>query len=192
MSRDGLVTVRLWGALGEEFGHEHRFAIATPMEAIAALDANYPNFRRAMIKYNRYYIRADEDFRDANAVNFPVSREVDIVPHVEGQGPLVPAIAAAMVTTFGITTTTATILTYVLLTGLMIGVSLLLTPKPKKNTNNREEKKESNAFSGTDNVVGQGIPVPLVYGHCFVGSVVISVGIETADQIVSPNTALPI
>lgn len=181
---DGLVKVRLWGALGEKFGHEHEFAIRTPIEAIAALDCNYPGFRREFIKFNRYYIVADEGLRDSNSMLFPVSREVDIAPHVEGQGPLAPIIAAAVASTFAISTTAATIITGVVITALMIGVSLLLTPKPKKPTNKNHDKIESNAFSGPDNLVGQGAAIPLIYGRCFVGSVVISVGIETSDQVI--------
>jgi len=179
---DGLVTVRLWGVLGEEFGHEHHFAIGTPLEAIAALDCNYPGFRRALVRHDRYYVCADQDLRNADSVKFPVSREVDIVPAVEGQWLVVPAIVAALGFTAGTTAfTVATIVTGVLLSALLVGVSLLLTPKPKKALNGSDERKESNAFGGPDNIVGQGASIPIIYGRCFVGSVVVAIGIETSD-----------
>lgn len=179
---EGLVTVRLWGSLGQKFGHEHHFAIRTPLEAFAALDANYPGFRREMIKFDRYFVRSDGDLRDSNEIRFPVSRELDICPAVEGDGPFVPMIAAAVVSYTGMTLTMATVLTYVVITALMIGVALLLAPKPKKQTD--KQKDESNALSGPDNIVGQGAAVPIIYGRNFVGSVIISIGIETSDQAI--------
>ena len=179
-----LVTVRLWGPLGDEFGREHAFAIRTPVEALAALDANYPGFRRAMIKYDRYYIAADQELRNQETVYFPVSREVDIVPAVQGDWFAVPAIVTAIGFTAGTTAfTIASIAVGLLLSALLIGVSLLLTPKPKK-TNQDDERKESNAFSSPDNTVGQGAAIPIVYGRVFCGSVVVSVGIETSDQAI--------
>lgn len=180
---DGLVAVRLYGALADQFAAEHRFAIRSPVEAISALEANHPGFRKAFVQYRRYYVRADGDWRTNEAATFPVSREIDIVPAVEGDSFVVPALAGVLASSLGIGATTATILSGVLVLGLLVGVSLLLSPKPKKDTSDKD-KKESNAFSGPDNIVGQGAAVPLVYGHCLVGSVVIAIGIETSDQAI--------
>jgi predicted phage tail protein len=180
---DGLVKVRLWGTLGDQFGHEHEFAIRTPLQAISALEANYPTFRKEFVKHSRYYFVADEGLRDAQSIHFPVSKEVDIAPHVEGEAFVAVPVIAALSVYVG--TTAATIITYAVITALMIGVSLLLTPKPKKATNKKDNKDlESNVFAGPDNLVGQGGAIPLIYGRCFVGSVVISVGIETSDQVI--------
>lgn len=183
---EGLVTVRLHGQLGQEFGPEHHFAITTPLEAIRALDVNYPGFRRAFIQAERYYIRVDGDWRADEAITFPCSREIDIIPDVAGQAFIGAALIGAIIPTLA-GTLTATILGSLLVTGLLLGVSLLLTPKPKKNTARDKDKIESNQFSGPDNLVGQGAAVPVVYGRCFVGSVVISVGIETGD-VALPST----
>jgi predicted phage tail protein len=185
---DGLVKVRLWGTLGDQFGHEHEFMIRTPVEALAALDANYPGFRRELIKNERYYIVADEGLRDEHTLLCAVAKEVDIVPYVEGEDFGISALIAAAVAAMGITSTVgvtvATVTIGLLLSALLIGVSMLLTPKPKKATNGSDERKESNQFSGPDNLVGQGASVPIIYGRCFVGSVVISIGIETSDQAI--------
>ncbi|RWR26677.1 hypothetical protein D2T29_20160 [Sinirhodobacter populi] len=37
-------TIKLYGALGKEFGTEHRFQIASTAEALQALAANFPKF----------------------------------------------------------------------------------------------------------------------------------------------------
>ena len=141
-----------------------------------------------MLKYQRYCIVADQDIRDENSVMFPVSKQVDIVPYVEGDdfgiSFLISAIVGTMFTAGTTAFTVATIVVGVLLSALLIGVSMLLTPKPKKATNGSDERKESNQFSGPDNLVGQGASVPIIYGRCFVGSVVISIGIETSDQTI--------
>lgn len=72
------------------------------------------------------------------------------------------------------------------------GVSQLLSPTPQLGqlgpttpsnfgtTENTElDPQKSYSFSGIQNTSQQGVPVPLIYGETFVGSVVISAGIDT-------------
>ena len=70
------------------------------------------------------------------------------------------------------------------------GVAQLLTPTPQLNagmTSGRggsgqdaeNDPRRSYSFSGVQNVSRQGIPVPVVYGECIVGSIVISAGTST-------------
>jgi hypothetical protein len=63
---------------------------------------------------------------------------------------------------------------------LLGGVAQLLTPVPKISGTETDPSK-SYSFSGIQNVSRQGVPVPIVYGECLVGSVVISAGINTED-----------
>jgi predicted phage tail protein len=171
-----LVDVHLHGPLGERFGEKHRFAVNNPVEAISALDANYPGFVAAFNAHGHYFIHADGDWRDGDDAAFmPVSKELHFVPRIEGRafmgaalvGALFPAIAG---------TAAATIIGGVLMTGLLLGISFLLTPKAKKP---KETPKDENyGFSGPENVTTQGAPVPLIYGRVHAGSVVISAGLE--------------
>lgn len=196
MNDTGLVTVRLWGVLADEFGHEHHFAISSPGEAVRALDANYPNFRRAMIRYPAYHIRADGDWREGRlGILAPVSRELDIVPAVEGAGLetlLATAVIAPMLTSAGVAAATAatiaSVIAPLIITALLVGVSLLLTPKPKKKTKD-DKKEDSFIFSGPEATIGQGAAVPLIYGRCWVGPTVISAGIETGEEKIEGATA---
>lgn len=182
-----LVTVRLHGVLADTYGAEHRFAISSPREAIQALDANYPGFRRDFLKHPQYALLADGDWRDESncpdVANAPVAKELDIVPFVEGRN-FIPIIAGAITAVSGgaIAGTAATILAGVITLGLSLGVSLLLAPKAKK-TNRDDRKDESYMFSGPENVTEQGVPVPLVYGRLIVGSVVVSAGLEVSDNL---------
>lgn len=72
------------------------------------------------------------------------------------------------------------------------GVAQLLSPTPQLGqlgpttpsnfgtTENTElDPQKSYSFSGIQNTSQQGVPVPLIYGETFVGSVVISAGIDT-------------
>ena len=64
---------------------------------------------------------------------------------------------------------------------LMIGgVAQMLSPVPKPP---REATRlESNSFSGIQQTVRQGVPVPIAYGRVFVGSAVVSAGLDV-DQV---------
>ena len=72
------------------------------------------------------------------------------------------------------------------------GVAQMLAPTPQMGqvgttspstfgtTENTElDPQKSYSFSGIQNTSQQGVPVPLIYGETFVGSVVISAGIDT-------------
>jgi hypothetical protein len=63
---------------------------------------------------------------------------------------------------------------------------MLLSPKPKKKTSADTPKDESYIFSGPENVTEQGVPVPLIYGQPFCGTVVISAGIEVNEIPLPP------
>jgi hypothetical protein len=60
------------------------------------------------------------------------------------------------------------------------GVAQLLTPTTKLEADTNDPRK-SFSFSGIQNVARQGVPVPIVYGECLVGSIVISAGINTEE-----------
>lgn len=178
-----LVKVHLYGTLAEKYGTPHEFAISTPREAVWALDANYPGFYKELIKVERYAIIADDDVRDGDAAaELTFSRELHLIPKIEGQ-----AFVGAMAVTalFGITGTAATILGGLLITGVMIGLSLLLRPSQPEQKTEDDKKDESYAFSGPENVTEQGAAVPLIYGRVFTGSVVISAGLSVADVAIN-------
>ena len=63
---------------------------------------------------------------------------------------------------------------------VLMGVSEMLTPLPKKRDfNNEEDPRLSYNFSGTQNTSRAGTPVPICYGEIITGSVVISGAIDT-------------
>ena len=60
------------------------------------------------------------------------------------------------------------------------GVAQMLSPVPKPPK--EATLLESNSFSGIQQTVRQGVPVPIAYGRVFVGSAVISAGLNV-DQV---------
>lgn len=172
-----LVKVHLHGILASKYGSEHAFAISTPREAIHMLDANYPGFRQDFFACERYGIIADGEERDGEAaVDFTFNRDLHIVPMIEGQAFIGTALVAAIIGP-GIV---ANVLGSLLVLGITFGLSLLLRPK-KPNDKKNEKDEGSYIFSGAENVTTQGVPVPIIYGRVFAGSVVISAGLSVND-----------
>ena len=64
--------------------------------------------------------------------------------------------------------------------GIMLsGVADLISPTPKAPP--EAKKLQSFSFSGIEQTTMQGGPIPIVYGKCFVGSAVLSSGVDTFD-----------
>jgi len=59
------------------------------------------------------------------------------------------------------------------------GISEMISPIPKPTSIKQANTLQSNAFSGITNVATQGGAVPIVYGRCFIGSAVLSSGLDT-------------
>lgn len=181
--------VHLYDRLAATYGAEHVLAIDTPREAVAALQANHPGFRRDFLEVGEFAVIVDGDCRtgDAAAVG-PVSQEVHFVPIIEGRAFLGAALVTALIP--AISGTAATIIGGLLVTGILFGVSLLFSPKQKKTFDPQEDtaKDASNyMFAGPENVTVQGVPVPLVYGRAIVGSVVVSAGLDLGVAVVVNN-----
>jgi len=68
------------------------------------------------------------------------------------------------------------------------GIAQAISPAPVQSTSTFERgreaaKMESFTFSGIVNTAKQGLPVPIAYGRCFVGSAVLSSGLDVDQQI---------
>ena len=67
------------------------------------------------------------------------------------------------------------------------GIAQLISPVPKPPK--EATLLESNSFSGIQQTVRQGVPVPIAYGRVFVGSAVISAGLDV-DQVDANSSGL--
>lgn len=163
--------------------------VASAAEAVRFLLANFPQLEPHMS--DQYYRVSVGDYSlTVDELQDPAGmQEIKIVPVIAGAGGdgfaigqiIVGAalIAAAFIP--GLNAVVAGVFA-TLGTGLLLsGVSTLLTPTPQTPTGPDTEKdpRKSFSFSGIQQTSRQGVPVPIVYGETIVGSVVISVGVDT-------------
>lgn len=84
-----MVNVRLYGHLGKLFGKLHRLAVRTPVEAVRAMQANYPGFRKALqdSRIAGYKIIIDsKDRSNTESLNRLANTEIKLVPIIKGAG----------------------------------------------------------------------------------------------------------
>ena len=194
-------TILLYGFLGKKFGKVHHMDVQNPAEAMRALSANFPSFRKDVIEGGSYKVLVggkssllEEDLHN------PISNResIRIVPVVQGSGEnpigriivgaalmfFAPYIGAA----FSGTGAGAAIgsAAYSFGTALILGgISQLLFQPPEMTSAESADKRASFIFNGSVNVTAQGSPVACCYGRLIVGSVVVSAGLSVEDLAIS-------
>tara|TARA_Y100000310_G_scaffold21653_1_gene20918 strand:+ start:3363 stop:4313 length:951 start_codon:yes stop_codon:yes gene_type:complete len=156
--------VFLHGELGNSLGKEWELEVDSVQEALWAIEANTNRLTQFLMKNNEkfthYAFAIDGKDLEEHQLKSPIgdnNRAIHIMPQVAG----------------GVEW-----LVYIV---VMIVVSLVMQaifkpPKPK-------DAIETNSylFAGTQNVAGQGVPVPLGYGRLRVGSVVLSAAVRHVE-----------
>ena len=189
--------VKVYGALRKRLGQcRFEFDVATPAQAIKALCVNFPGLDKWLIDSEQdgvgYRVAVSKEKvteQNIAPLLMPFSdREVfSITPVVAGAGrggtqiligaaligasfiPGVGAFAAAL-QTVGLSLT-------------LQGVATLISPQPElDSTLDESVQLESFTFSNVVNTQRQGMPVPIAYGRLFVGSAVLSSGLDV-DQV---------
>lgn len=202
---DALREVRLYGALGRQFGRVHRLAVATTAEAVQALCVVLPGFERALLGPDgqaAYHVFVGRTAIALDQTVDPVGRaeSIRIVPLIGGakRGGLLPILLGAALLFVapylaglpGLSTVVGGTIGSV---GMSIGKALilggvvsLLSPQNRQGAQAKAaENTPSYNFDGPVNTTQEGLPVPLGYGRCIVGGAVISAGISTSDLGVS-------
>lgn len=190
-------TIYLHGRMGELFGTEYRLDVASPVEALRALDAQMPGFRQE-IEANDWHIVKGEDLKDpANyldeeLVTFEIGNieEIHFIPATVGAGGggfggVFNIVAGGALVAIGLTVPGMQALTWVGAGMIAGGVSSMFITAPAASTpGSREsaEERPSFSFDRPVNTATQGLPVPLIYGDKVrVGSVVVSSGLSVED-----------
>jgi len=195
--------ILLYGHLGQRFGKTHRYSVRSPAEAVRALCATLPGFRRAL-RDGGYYkvLRGGREALGLEQIPEPQSERetLRIVPVVSGAGKgagkilLGTALIAVGFMTGGATlgwgeawSAGGTVLlgkvaTSVGMSLLFSGVAQSLIKTPSAQGVEAVSNRPSYAFDGAVNTAAQGNPVPVCYGRMIVGSQVISAGLSV-DQI---------
>jgi len=202
-----LRTVKLYGHLGKTFQKEWKLDVKTPAEAIRAISANCKGFRSYLERYSEpgYRVLVGESELSRDTLSHPPGRGViKIIPVVAGGGkgffniilgaaliiaaPYASGLASSafLAGEIGLATlgTVAHLTAFAQTIGIAMalsGVAGLLAPSPSTATEERPENKPSYAFNGPINTVGQGNPVPILYGELIVGGQTISAGLSLDD-----------
>ena len=103
-----------------------------------------------------------------------------------GLGAGLKATAASGLATGFISATASTIIGGIGASLVLGGIAQLISPQQNYSSAERGKEAarfESFTFSGVTNTVQQGLPVPIVYGRAYIGSAVISSGLDV-DQLV--------
>lgn len=196
--------VRLYGALGRQFGRVFRLAVMTPAEAVQALAAVLPGFRNAFLgpdgraKYHVFVGRGQgrHSIGEAQAGDLVGRMEpIRLVPEVQGakRAGAVQTVIGAVLFVVGL------VMNYyapgsgsgLMQTGALMmlgGVIQLLSPQRKREE--ESSKPLSYAFDGPINNTEQGGPVPLVFGRVICGSTVVSQGLSSVEIVIPPPAPL--
>jgi len=203
--------IKVYGSLVKFLGQRSfKAAVNTPAEAIRFLIANFPGIREHMADKHYKVGVGKSDLAIADCpeqLHYPTESNeiIRIVPVIGGAkrggfGQILAGIAlvafaiafapigagflgagmAAGGSAFTLGAGASALLGSVGVSLVLGGAAQLLSPVPKT-AGDQTDPSKSYSFSGIQNVSRQGVPVPIVYGECLVGSVVISAGINTED-----------
>ena len=166
------------------------------------LVANWPDIEKHM-QDQHYKIFVGNYNLGKEELNFPIGQteEIRIVPVAVGAkgffksgiGKVVagaaliaaPFLAPTLASTAILGTTVGAISTSVGISLALGGVSQMLTPTPDIPTfsggDSGLDPQSNYSFSGVQNVSRAGVPVNLIFGEIFTGSVIVSAGIDTVQ-----------
>ena len=196
-----MTQVILHGILAKEFRKNFSLAIKRPKEIFDAISCSHSNFRNRIAELANQGIHfallvdgkkmtAIEDLSVASD-----NQKIDIVPVICGAGAVVAVVGVAFAiggAAVGIGTTIGGFLFAVGFGLAMMGIQMMLAPKPKMERPESEVSaaKQSFLFSSKANAAEQGIPVPVGYGRLRVGSAVIQSTIKSYPQAFEKEIAL--
>lgn len=188
--------IELGGILGRKFGKLHRLDVRTPREAVQALAALYPKFKKYFMEAHTAHGRVfafyvgKRNIAEAD-IDMPAGHQsIRIQPVIHGskQAGLLQTIVGAILIVVGVFASGLTAGTSTALIGAGIGmvaggVVQMLSPQPKGLAlgGSDTENQANYAFGNPVNTVAQGNPVALGYGFREIGGAIISAEITTED-----------
>jgi predicted phage tail protein len=200
--------IKVYGKLAKHLGQRSfKAAVKTPAEAIRFLLANFPNLRsvisegdyKVTVGRSELEIGNHPEYLHYPSASFETIRIVPVVAGAGGVGKIlagVALIAAAIILAptggggflaaagSGFLSAGASVAIGSIGVSLALGgIAQLLTPTPKisQGEDSTNDPRKSYSFSGIQNISRQGVPVPVIYGEVFTGSIVISAGINTEE-----------
>jgi predicted phage tail protein len=185
-----LTKVILDGPLGKRFGKEWDLAVSTPAQALQIIQANDPGFSSWMksnaSKYANYRVTVVDKSGKKVALNDDTFGLQRAQPAIIRFTPITRGASAGARIVVGVILMISAI--WLGPAAFSMGASLalgglieLLSPRPKSDDGSSDDGT-SYYFNGPVNTSAQGIPVPLIFGRCLVGSQSVSASISI-DQL---------
>jgi len=189
-----LKKIKVYGRLRKFLGQSYfEAAVTSPKQAFHFLIANFPEVENHMM--NQFYkIKMGGMDITEDLLSLQSDEDIQIIPIAIGAKNVV---VGGLLTALGSGTTIAglTIGSMVAPVFTAIGTSMLLneatqllTPTPDIPTaavadtfSQNDPTFQSFGFGSIQNVSRAGVPIPIIYGEVFTGSVVISSGIDTVQ-----------
>tara|TARA_R100000234_G_scaffold63374_1_gene38543 strand:+ start:101 stop:712 length:612 start_codon:yes stop_codon:yes gene_type:complete len=199
-----LKKIKVYGKLRQFLGKSYFMAaVKSPQQAMSFLIANFEGIQKHM-NDQIYKIKMGGRVITEEYLTMSGQGDIQIIPVATGSGPAIPiiggvlgigagnAIAAGGVTILGITLGAAIgpVVTTLGTSLLIGGVTDLIAPQnPIPNTSDVSEIdpaiRGSYSFSGIQNVSNSGVPIPIIYGLVFSGSIIISSGTDSTQVVKS-------
>jgi predicted phage tail protein len=194
-------TIRFHGVLRERFGKEWRLEVSSVKEAMRLLAVQIQGLEHFMLNAHKHGLRFAVFTDKRKTIS---EKEVDmqtgselirIMPIVEGAGGdsgLINTLLGAAMVVVGVLVTVGTIGGGAALgagligagVGMMLGgIASMLMPEAQTDDANSDGNKANKGFGGAVTTVGQGNPVPILYGQREIGGFVISAGQYPEDQL---------
>jgi len=193
-----LKKIKVYGRLRKFLGQSYfEAAVASPKQAFHFLIANFPEVESHMM--NQFYkIKMGGMDITEDLLSLQSDEDIQIIPIAIGAkgvvigGLLTAGGSAVAATAFGATLVggiAATALTTIGTNMLINEATQLLMPQPDIPTgvmadsfSQNDPTFQSFSFGSIQNVARAGVPIPIIYGEVFTGSVVISSGIDTVQK----------
>lgn len=190
----------VYGRLRQFLGQSHfDVAVNNPRQAFAFLIANFPEVENHMTN-QLYKVKMGDLEITEDLLEIKGDGDIKIIPIAVGaKGIAVGALgifagSAASAATAGFFATAvggvvASGLTAIGTSMLIDGVTSIIAPTPKVPNFNASDSLSDNdpnvqanfGFNSITNTTRAGVPVPIIYGQVFTGSIVISSGIDTVQ-----------
>jgi predicted phage tail protein len=188
-----LKKIKVYGKLRQFLGKSYfEAAVRSPQQAMSFLMANFEGLQKHM--NDQYYkIKMGGNDITEDYISMSGQGDIQIIPVACGAVPFVIGAAAigggaaitAAATAGTFLATLGTALTTVGVSMVIGGVVEMISPQPSLGTPSISDIdpriRGSYSFNGIQNVNSSGVPIPIIYGLVFSGSILISSGVDTAQ-----------
>ncbi len=197
-----LKKIKVYGKLRQFLGKSYFMAaVKSPQQAMSFLVANFEGVQKHM-NDQIYKVKMGGRVITEEYLSITGQGDIQIIPIATGAVPVViGAIAVGGAATVGaavggviggalVTSLVTTALTTIGTSMIIGGVTDLLAPQnPVPTTSSVSDIdpaiRGSYSFSGIQNVSSSGVPIPIIYGAVFSGSIIISSGTDSTQVVKS-------